>query len=53
LICVLFGCDMPVILRREAPYSRFIGSCFVLGIMDGEAIGRLIRFGDIRSFYIK
>jgi hypothetical protein len=39
LVCILFGCNMPVILR-ETDVNRyvFVGECYVHGIMDGEAI---------------
>ena len=48
LICVLFGCDVPVVLRREADHFTFIGECYVRGLMYGEAIGALER-GDVIS----
>lgn len=43
LLCILFGCSVPVILRptgllednNSLPVS-FIGECFVYGKMDGE-----------------
>ena len=39
LVCVLFGCSVPVVLRRTAPDDyEFIGECYVHGIMDGEAV---------------
>ena len=37
-ICFLFGGKVPFVIRREDNRSRFVGECFVLGIMDGEAI---------------
>ncbi|CAF9918515.1 hypothetical protein IMSHALPRED_004328 [Imshaugia aleurites] len=43
LICILYGCSVPVALRRmvdpvtEEEYFTFIGECYVHGIMDGEA----------------
>jgi hypothetical protein len=41
-ICILFGCSVPIILRKvsgdqNSPF-KFIGSCYVYGVMDGEAI---------------
>lgn len=41
LVCILFGCDMPVILRKVGDHYLNIGTCFVLGIMDGQALSRL------------
>lgn len=38
LICVLLGCGVPVILRREGDHYIFIGVCYTHGTMDGEAI---------------
>ena len=43
LICILYGCSVPVILRPQKDektgeeYFQFIGECYVHGIMDGEA----------------
>lgn len=43
LICILYGCSVPVALRRmvdpvtHEEYFTFIGECYVHGIMDGEA----------------
>lgn len=44
VVCVLFGCDMPVLLRRR-PDDRlvFVGACYADGIMDGEAIKDLVQ----------
>ncbi|KAH8669541.1 hypothetical protein BGZ60DRAFT_37163 [Tricladium varicosporioides] len=41
LICVLFGCDVPVVLRQKAGRYIFIGECYVRGLMHGEAIETL------------
>ncbi|KAE9376548.1 hypothetical protein N431DRAFT_529685 [Stipitochalara longipes BDJ] len=42
LICILFGCSVPVILRKIPNNGKglynFIGECYVHGIMDGEAL---------------
>jgi hypothetical protein len=50
LVCTLFGCSVPVILRQTGPLEadnslpvRFIGECFVYGKMDGEV------FSDSRT----
>ena len=42
-VCVLFGCSVPVILRKvhvEKAY-KFVGECYLSGFMDGEAIAKL------------
>jgi hypothetical protein len=56
LVCVLFGCSVPVILRpiADADEFRFIGECYVNGLMDGEAIAGL-ETGEFldRDFVLK
>lgn len=41
IIVVLYGCRLPVVLRRtdsiECQYE-FVGTCYLYGIMDGEAV---------------
>jgi hypothetical protein len=38
LVCLLFGCRMPVVLRPEGEYFRFMGECYVHGLMFGEGM---------------
>ncbi|KAM5342020.1 hypothetical protein ACJ41O_015051 [Fusarium nematophilum] len=38
LVCVLFGCEMPVVLRKVDSHYLHIGPCFALGLMRGEAV---------------
>ncbi|KAI9733945.1 MAG: hypothetical protein M1834_002601 [Cirrosporium novae-zelandiae] len=43
VICILFGCSVPVLLREKRLqngnlYFKFVGECYVHGMMDGEAI---------------
>jgi hypothetical protein len=39
LICILFGCSVPVVLRKVADDKyHFIGECYVHGVMDGESL---------------
>ena len=38
-ICILFGGRRPYIIRQEPDVLRFIGQCYVHGLMDGEAMG--------------
>lgn len=44
LVCVLFGCSIPVILRErkgdEAGTFEFIGECYLDGFMNGEALDK-------------
>jgi len=42
-VCVLFGCDVPVLLRRheaECGTWELVGEVYFHGIMDGEAMSR-------------
>jgi hypothetical protein len=42
IVCILFGCSVPVLLRRKGQfpncYHELIGECYVYGMMDGEAM---------------
>lgn len=38
LICILYGCSVPVILRKQGDYMRLVGEAYVHGHMDGEAV---------------
>lgn len=47
IVCVLYGCSVPVVLREEEKGRfSFIGECFVHGFMDGEAID-MLKTGDL------
>ena len=44
LICIIFGCSVPVVLRKIVSdemtgehYYELVGDCYVHGMMDGEA----------------
>lgn len=54
LVCILFGCDMPVILRENGKSGYvYVGECYMHGIMGGEAIEGL-RAGkyEVKDFQI-
>lgn len=40
LVCILFGCSVPVILRKERSGGHYtlVGEAYVHGMMDGEAM---------------
>lgn len=42
IICILFGCSVPVLLRKRGEEHEdgyiFIGECYLHGVMDGEAV---------------
>ena len=37
-ICILFGCSVPVVLRRKGAAFELMGECFVWNMMEGEAM---------------
>ncbi len=41
-VSVLFGCRTPVVLRSTGSY-RHLGPCFILGVMEGEAIREMVN----------
>jgi len=43
ILCVLFGCLVPFVLRPSGERYRLVGECYVHGIMQGEAIQVLER----------
>jgi hypothetical protein len=53
LVCVLFGCSVPVLLRRSDGGDSFalVGECFLDGYMDGSGLeqGEFLE----RMFYIR
>lgn len=56
LICVLFGCSVPVVLRpsvqeSQQGYYTFIGECYVDGMMNGEVVSR--RAGQQEWFKLR
>jgi hypothetical protein len=38
MICILRGCDFPVILRWDGFAFRLLGSCYVVGVMHGQFV---------------
>jgi hypothetical protein len=43
LVCILYGCDVPVILRKIKGHYELIGESYVHGIMKGEAMEAVQR----------
>jgi hypothetical protein len=45
IICVLFGCSVPVVLRKvhDEVYFEYVGECYLHNFMDAEAIALQIR----------
>jgi hypothetical protein len=48
IICVLFGGKKLIVLRRLGSSYLFVGSCWILGFMNGEALDMLSQ-GQIGS----
>lgn len=38
LICIIYGCDFPVVLRRSGDKYSLVGEAYVHGIMQGETM---------------
>jgi hypothetical protein len=45
IVAVVEDCQTPILLRKTAAYYNHVGTCFVAGLMDGEAAG-LVHFGE-------
>ena len=37
-VCVILGCDVPLVLRPVGDYYELIGDCYIDGIIEGEAM---------------
>ena len=48
IICVLFGCKIPFILRAEGDHYLLLGGCYVLAGADGERI-RMMKNGELQA----
>ncbi|KAK0109687.1 hypothetical protein ONS95_002366 [Cadophora gregata] len=45
-VCILFGGDTPYILRKKDTCWKFVGECYVYGLMKGEAVRDFMGDGD-------
>jgi hypothetical protein len=54
LVCILFGCSVPVILGEYDPISKtyaFIGECYVHAMMEGEHFWGLDQESIVKQTY--
>jgi len=51
LICIIFGCSTPLVIRPFDNYFQVVGEAYVQGFMDGEAM-KFVDSGDcqIKTF---
>lgn len=38
LVCILYGCSVPVIIRKYGQGHRYVGESYIHGLMDGAAV---------------
>jgi hypothetical protein len=51
LVCLLFGCRMPVVLTPEGDHFRLMGEYYVHGLMFGEDMNAFERGGyEVENF---
>jgi hypothetical protein len=48
IVCVLLGCNYPVILRPIGDHYEFVGTAYIPGIMNGEVI-QAMEEGKVQS----
>ncbi|KAL3423302.1 hypothetical protein PVAG01_05049 [Phlyctema vagabunda] len=42
MVCILRGCNVPFLIRNENNHYVLVGECFVWGLMDGEAVKKVV-----------
>jgi hypothetical protein len=53
-VSILFGCNLPIVLRERDEYCEWIGPAYVYGAMDGEAVDDLEKDSSrIRDFVLR
>jgi hypothetical protein len=35
-VCILLGCSLPIVLRKQEDFYELIGECYFHGVTDGE-----------------
>jgi hypothetical protein len=51
VVTVLFGGNVPYLLRPVDAGFKFLGECYVPGLMEGEAVGSWEQQGKKRTFF--
>lgn len=49
IICILFGGNVPYVLRPKDGYYQFVGECYIHDIMNGEAVTEWEAKGDAKE----
>lgn len=52
VICILFGCSMPLMLREVDGGFRLVGECYVHGLMNGEGLETWQRQGAVTMNFL-
>jgi hypothetical protein len=54
ILCVLYGCKVPVILRPKGRYFQVVGDAYIHNFMNGEAVAR-VEDGSagLEEFYLE
>ncbi len=48
IIVILFGCDIPVVLRPYQGHYEFVSCCYIDGLMQGEGL-RGLNSGELKE----
>jgi hypothetical protein len=45
VVCIIYGCPHPLVLRAEGPFWRLLGDAFVEGVMKASFSGLMLGSG--------
>ncbi len=43
ICCIIFGTHLPFVIRRSDRYFKFIGECYIQGVMRGEIVNEMLQ----------